>query len=301
MKLKISLSRRWFMSGKKVVITGAGGMLGKILSQQLQKSYQIFPFSRDELDITNFSQVKSRLSQIEPDIIIHTAAFTNTEKCEEEVDSTYSVNAVGTGNIVNWAVGKDTLFIYISSTGVYGEERDMERYTEFDTPNPTSIHHKTKYEGEKLVEAHLQKYLIVRTGWLFGGDREDRKNFVYKRYLEALNSRVVSSDISQIGNPTSIENLSKQIELLIRERVYGVFNVVDTAERVTRYHYIGEIIKQFGLETEMEPSIYFQRVAKVSKNESARNYKLELMGLNIMEDWRVSLERYINKLKKEIE
>jgi len=74
------------------------------------------------------------------------------------------VNAIGTQNLVNYCINKDILFIYISSTGIYGTKKEKEPYIEFDEVDPTTIHHKSKYEAEKIVQNHLNKYLILITG-----------------------------------------------------------------------------------------------------------------------------------------
>ena len=103
--------------------------------------------------------------------------------CERNPEEAYLVNTTGTDNIVNCLLEKnnDALMVYISSTGVYGRMKD-DPYIEYDEVNPTTIHHKSKYFGEQSV-LQLNNYLIIRTGWLFGGDTKNKKNFVYKRYL----------------------------------------------------------------------------------------------------------------------
>jgi len=284
------------MIDKKVLVIGAGGMLGSNLLSKLNFK-NIIGFG-SELDITNKKQVDHKLNIERPDIIIHTAAYTNVEEGEVNVDKSYLVNTIGTQNLVNYCVNKDVLFVYLSSTGIYGETKDI-GYTEFDPVIPTTVHHKSKYEGEKIVRNHCSKHLIIRTGWLYGGEKTHKKNFVYKRYLEAKNNDIVFSDDSQIGNPTSIIDLVKQIEILIILNQYGVYNCVNKAKQVSRYDYVKKIIQLFDEKSEVKvaPKGMYKRVAKVSKNESAVNYKLDLLGINVMGDWEKSLEKYINLLK----
>lgn len=289
------------MSGKKVLVTGTDGMLGSNLIKLLP--YEIIGFNSIDLDVTDFTKCIEVLDYERPNIIIHTAAYTNVEDCEISKDKAYKVNTLGTQNLVNYCINKDILFIYISSTGIYGLEKEKEPYNEFDEVNPTTVHHKTKYEAEKIVQNHLSKYLILRTGWLFGGNIKHNKNFVYKRYLEALGSKEIFGDNSQIGNPTYINDFVKQIRILIENNQYGVFNCVNKAYNVSRYNYVEKIIELFELNCIVQVSSenIFKRVAPVSNNESAINYKLNLLNLNIMDEWEKSLEIYINILKQEIE
>ena len=282
------------MYGKKVVITGSRGMLGSNLLKYLSFDSVIGL----DVDITDYKQVQQKLLEEKPDIIIHTAAYTDVEGGEANPNKAYLVNTIGTQNLVNYAIGREVLFIYISSTGVYGTAQSTP-YQEFDEVSPTTIHHKSKYEGEKIVQSHLSTFLILRTGWLYGGDKEHNKNFVYKRFLEAKNKEVIYSDNTQIGNPTSIQDFVKQIEVLINEKQFGIFNCVNGAIQVSRFTYVKKIIELFGLECKVKvaPKGMFSRVAPVSYNESAQNYKLDLLNLNVMRDWESSLCTYIKALE----
>jgi len=284
----------------KVLITGANGMLGSNLLKLLP--CETIGFTSKELDVTDFKKVSSVLDCEKPNIIIHAAAYTNVEECEVNPEKTYKINTMGTQNLVNYCINKDILFIYISSTGIYGTKKENELYNEFDEVSPTTIHHKSKYEAEKVVQNHLSKYLILRTGWLFGGDIKHSKNFVYKIYLEASKNSEIYSDDSQIGNPTYIKDLVKQIEILIENKEYGIFNCVNTANNISRYDYVKKIVELFGIDCEVKQTSdnLFQRVAPVSKNESAINYKLDLLQINKFINWDISLKNYIEKLKEEI-
>jgi dTDP-4-dehydrorhamnose reductase len=289
------------MNGEKVLITGVSGMLGSSLLKLLPYD-NIVGYASSELNITDHKKVQNVLRSEKPDIIIHTAAYTNVEACEIESDKAYLVNVIGTQNLVNYAIENDVLFVYLSSTGIYGKEKDTP-YTEFDAVNPTTVHHKSKYEAEKIVQNHLSKYIIIRTGWLFGGDKTHQKNFVYKRYLEAKDKSVIYSDNTQIGNPTYINNLVNQIMVLLTSKQYGLYNCVDNAENISRYDYVKKIIELFELpcKVKIAPVGMFQRTAPVSYNESSINKKLNLLDLNVMQNWENSLQEYIYDLKKDVE
>lgn len=275
-------------------------MLGSSLLELLP--FNTIGFNSNTLDITNAKKCINILKNEKPDIIIHTAAYTNVEDCETNSEKAYKVNIIGTQNLVNYCIDKNILFIYISSTGIYGTKKEKEPYNEFDNTDPTTIHHKSKLEAEKIVQNHLSKYLILRTGWLFGGEKKHNKNFVYKRYLEAMQSSEMYSDSSQIGNPTYVQDLVKQIQILIENTQYGIFNCVNNAYCVSRYDYVRKIVNLFNLKCDVKKASkdIFQRVANVSQNESARNYKLELMNLNVMSNWDDALKKYIVLLSKEI-
>lgn len=287
------------MSGKKILITGANGMLGSSLIIELRKKNVLSLNSK--CDITNFSMVANEINTIEPDIIIHTAAYTDVEACEINSDKAYAINTLGTQNLVNCCIDKNILFIYISSTGIYGNYKEH-AYNEFDYVKPTTIHHKSKYQAEKIIQNHLSKYLIIRTGWLYGGEIASSKNFVYKRFLESNDKKVIYSDDSQKGNPTYVVDLIQQISILIEKKQFGIFNCVNEACNVSRYDYVTSILDLFDVKCKVSiaPDGMYNRIANVSKNESAINYKLNLLGINVMDNWKDSLAKYIQKLKDEL-
>ena len=278
-------------------------MLGSNLAKLLP--YEVVALSSKELDVADPQQCEKIVRQQSPSIIFHTAAYTDVEGCEANPNRAFSVNTIGTQNLVNCCVDRDILFVYFSSTGIYGntKARGEESYIEFEMVHPTTTHHSSKYEGEKAVQNHLNKFIIARTGWLFGGTLEHRKNFVYKRYLDAKAANEIFSDDSQIGNPTFIKDLVEQIRVLIETNSYGVYNCVNKGTNVSRFDYVSKIVEAFALDCEAKraPKTEFKRLANVSKNESATNYKLDLLNLNVMGNWDKALEQYVSELKLDLE
>lgn len=276
------------------MITGSTGILGQQLSITFAEGNDILACNRQVMDITDRKQVFKTVNQFGPDVIIHAAAFTNVEAAERDSDLAFAVNVFGTQNLVESTQGANPLFVYISSTGNYGVGRKDTPYTELDLVCPTTQYHLSKYQGEKVVHQHISRFLILRTGWLFGGDVLQTKNFVYKRFLEAQGKKVLYSDPNQSGSPTCVVDFSAQIRYLVEQKCLGVYNCVNEGV-ATRLEYVKKIIEYYDLPCEVLPirGGRFKRVAAVSPNESAYNYNLNQRGLNIMHAWQESLQRYI--------
>lgn len=287
------------MSGHKVLVTGSRGLLGSYIIPFLSSRYRVVGMD-SRVDVLDSKLVLDRLNIEKPDIIIHAAAFTDVDGCEKNIDKAYGVNTMGTQNMVNYCVNKNVKLIYISSTGVYGEGSN-ESYNEFDIVCPTTIHHKSKYEAEKVVCNHLTNYLILRVGWLYGGYNQNN-NFVYNRFIESSGNDYIYSDGSQVGNPTSVSDVSAQLLLLIEKEQCGIFNCVNSAYNVSRFDYVKKIIEIFEVNCDVRKGgeAMFKRLAPVSKNESAINYKLNLLNLNIMSDWETALYKYMQVLKNNL-
>jgi len=278
------------------LVTGASGALGSALCSYFKEA---LPLYRHDFDLTDLHETKNFIHQRNPKVVIHTAAMTNVEECEKDIDACYKINTLGTYNLLESIKGQGTKFIYISSTGLYGASKSQP-YTEFDQPLPTTVHHHSKYEAEKLIQTLHNNHLILRTGWLFGAGIHQTKNFVVNRYKEALNHAHLTSDNIQKGNPTFILDVIKQLEIMINHDLRGTFNVVNQGH-ASRYEYVKAIIDNFALSAEVQPGEAFKRIAPVSNNEMATNYKLHLLGLDQMPHWTKSLTTYIQTIKKEIE
>lgn len=279
----------------RILVTGADGMLGSCLMRTFS-GHDLIPLLESECNITNASRVAEILDQAAPQVIIHTAACTNVESCETDREKTFLVNVTGTDNLLRGAAEAGTAFVYISSTGIYGDHKN-EPYTELDDIRPTTVHHRSKHEAEKLVIAATANHIVLRIGWLFGAAPDHPRNFIVHRYREARDKDFIYADDSQRGNPTWTENITRQLQYMIENHIYGVFNCVDHRP-ATRLDYVKKIIELAGLDCRVEvaPQGFFKRVAPVSPNESAVNHRLGSMDIDLMEDWHDSLARYMESL-----
>jgi dTDP-4-dehydrorhamnose reductase len=285
----------------KILITGANGLLGSKLFEYLVKQGEIVTkYDRREFSwIDNNKNIKKFE---EFDYIIHAAAKTDVEECEKDQKSCYLNNTLLTDRISYAASQAGCRFVYISSTGIYGTAKKDDPYHEYDNVYPTTHHHNSKWLGEKAVMNYNKDSLIIRTGWLYGGESDANKNFVESRIKEALNSntKIIYSNIDQIGVPTYTTDLVKKIYELINNKENGVFNIVNKG-KCSRYEFVLNIIKIAGLQVEVIPvnSNYFNRRAQVSNNESAVSLKLHQLGYKELPDWQESLNGYIeNDLKR---
>lgn len=280
----------------KILITGAAGLLGSELLNTLikNKRYTVFSPSKSELDITNRSQINSYFEKNSPDIVIHSAAHTNVEEAELFPELAYRLNTMATWSLAMACLNANAILVFISSTGVYGK-KEIGTWKEYENPMPTTTHHTSKLKAEDFVRQLVRRHLVIRTGWLFGGPLDNPKNFVYNRIKEAEGQTVIFANSKQIGNPTSARDLSKQLELLIDERIFGTFNCVNKGV-VSRLEYIQSIYNYSQNRIEVRPNEGdYKRIADVSNNESAENYYLDSIGLDIMPDFRDSLKSYIDE------
>jgi dTDP-4-dehydrorhamnose reductase len=278
----------------KAFLTGASGILGTDIKAALEsENWEVAGFNSTNIDITNRSEVRKKVQSFKPDLIIHSAAMTNVDLCEDDTKSAFLANVIGTHNLSLSAADNETKIVYISSCGVYGNGKKTP-HTEDDPTYPVNYHHYTKLLGEQRVKEHNKRFIIVRPGWLFGGTPLHKKNFIEARRKEATKNPAIKSAVDKVGCPTYTMDLAKQLVTLLNEDVFGTFNIVNEGT-ASRFDYVSEIITAFHFNNSMEPvnSNEFPRKANMPDNEMLENMHLSLRGLNNMRHWKEALNNYI--------
>ena len=232
----------------KILITGAGGMLGQTLCAHLKEcGHNIQGFSKEKLDVTNFVQVeKVFCAQEKLDLVIHCAAYTKVDQAESEPEFAYLVNGYGTENVAILCNKLKVPMLYVSTDYVFdGEQKHP--YTTWDVTHPLSVYGKSKLAGEIAVQRHLSQFYIVRTSWLYG---PYGKNFVDTILLAAEQKKPLKVVSDQIGSPTYTVSLSEIIADLIKTERFGLYHATDDG-LTTWFDFACEITK--GLDVLVTP------------------------------------------------
>jgi len=278
----------------RVLVTGAKGMLGGDLCRVFQEKHDVIATDVEEMDIRDHALVFKTLEDARPDMVVHLAGITEVDGCERDPDLAYSVNALGTKNVALACQRANALMTYVSTLSVFDGTK-CEPYTEFDRPNPQSQYAKSKYQGEILVRDFLDRYYIVRAGWLFGGGPHDKK-FVGK-IIDLARTRTELMVVNdKFGSPSYTKDLASGILRLVDTDQYGTYHMVNTGPASSRYEIAQEILKYAKIDTcRLIPcsSAHFPLAAPRPRMEAGRNYNLELMGLRIMRPWQDALREYI--------
>lgn len=279
----------------KVLVTGAKGQLGTDLVLLLSdRGYEVYGYGREELDITNFDQVKRVIREIHPDVVIHTAAYTKVDLAESEPDQAFLINSYGTRNVavVSEAVGAK--LVYISTDYVF-DGTATTPYNEFASTTPQSVYGKSKLAGEQFVRDLHSKFFIVRTSWVFG---KHGNNFV-KTMLKLAQERdelMVVHD--QVGCPTYTIDLANCVLELIQTEKYGVYHVSNSGH-CSWYEFAKAIFEEAGIEVKVNPCTTkdFPRPAPRPTYSVFEHMALKLNGFSEMRYWREALKEFIIRIK----
>lgn len=285
------------MSINRILVTGAAGMVGSYLSEvfhdvELILTDIVGDFSR--LDVCDPTAVRQMVQEVHPDVVLHLAAATNVDRCQQEPDRAYRTNSIGTQNLALACQATNTLLVYISTAGVFWGDKP-EPYTEFDDPRPANIYGDSKLQGERIIASLLQRYYIVRAGWMVGGGQRDKK-FVGMIANQIIGGRTKLRVVNdKFGSPTYAKDLLGGIKRLLGTGYYGLYHMVNagTGSRYDVALAMRDIMNRPDIEIEPVSSAYFPLPAPRARSEMMRNYKLELLGCDWMRPWPDALAEYI--------
>ena len=278
----------------KIVVTGAGGLLGRAF-MACGGDNEIAAVGRTELNTGMPNKVLALAALHQADVLINCAADTDVEGAERDSEHAHAVNAVLPALLAESCVRAGAKMIHISSTGCYGDWK-ASPYTEDDVLRPTTVHHRTKALGEDAVRAKANRWMILRTGWLYGLSAPGRKNFIRDRLEEAKKISPLLANAHQKGNPTFVDDVARQAYRLVENDEDGIFNCVAHGS-ATRRDYVEAIVRGAGLSVAVEaaPDDHFARRAPVSSNETAENTRLKRIGLDMMPAWREAVMAFVGK------
>lgn len=207
-----------------VLIVGAQGMLGTDLIKTLQHTHQVRGVDIADCDITSSEATLNLLSRMKPAWVINTAAYTQVDRCEEERDEAFKVNAAGVKNLALACRKIGAKLLHLSTDYVF-DGKTKKPYREEDPVNPLSVYGKSKCEGESAVQSILDDCIIVRTGGLYGKGGNNFVNTVIARAREKDELTVVND---HFASPTYTVDLSKAIATLVHLSPRGIFHVVNS-------------------------------------------------------------------------
>lgn len=279
----------------KVVVTGVGGQLGYDVVKELSaRGHEAIGIDIAELDITDAHAVSAYFDTVRPDALIHCAAYTATDKAEDEPEVCRKVNADGTKNLALACSATGAKMLYISTDYVFDGKGDTPFRVD-DKIAPLSVYGKTKYEGEVHVREILDKYFVIRISWVFG---INGKNFIRTMLRLAEDRDTVSVVCDQIGSPTYTKDLAPLLCDMAQSDKYGTYHATNEGY-CSWFELARETFSAAGLDMKVEPITSDKFPAKIKRPENSRLDKstLDENGFSRLPDWKDAVRRYVAELK----
>jgi dTDP-4-dehydrorhamnose reductase len=282
----------------KILVTGYTGQLGyDVVHHGLQLGFNMVGIGSKDLDITDKEAVSQYINKVEPDAIIHCAAFTAVDEAEDDKDTSRNVNVNGTKNLVEVAKEINAKFMYISTDYVFSGEGQLP-FNEADEPRPIGQYGRTKLEGEEAVKQLLDKWFIVRISWVFG---INGNNFVKTmlRLAQTRNELNVVGD--QFGSPTYTSDLSKLLIDMIKTDKYGIYHASNEGF-CSWSDFAQEIFRQANVRVKVNSISTEEYPTRAVRPKNSRMSKQKLLdnGFELLPRWQDAIERYLEQLKREV-
>lgn len=273
-------------------------MLGTELVKQVRRveGYRVIPSVIKDLDITDMVSVRDNLQELRPDVIIHTAAYTQVDSAEKDPLSARMVNAEGTKNLAFFCRELGIEIMYISSDYVFDGKKGS-GYVESDVPCPINTYGRSKLLGEEYVQALLDRYKIIRTSWLNGLGGSFTRNFIETILRVAQRKNRISVVNDQIGRPTFTFDLARRLVLMLEMPETGIFHVTNSGH-CSWYELAEEIVQMGGVEgVSVHPitTAQFRSLALRPEFSVLENKRLRDLGLEPLPHWRDSLREYFRR------
>jgi dTDP-4-dehydrorhamnose reductase len=303
----------------KVFVTGVAGQLGHDVMNELSKrGYEgvgtdlapeysgvqdnspVTKMPYVSLDITDASAVQATIKEVNPDVIIHCAAWTAVDMAEDDdkVEKVRAINAGGTQNIANVAKELDAKMVYISTDYVFDGQGEKPWEPDCKDYKPLNVYGQTKLEGELAVANTLDKYFIVRIAWVFG---LNGKNFIKTMLNVAKTHDTVKVVNDQIGTPTYTYDLARLLVDMVETDKYGYYHATNEGGYISWYDFTKEIYRQAGLDTKVLPVTTAEYgLSKAARPFNSRLDKSKLVenGFTPLPTWQDALSRYLKEIKE---
>lgn len=300
----------------KIFVTGVGGQLGHdVMNELAKRGYEgvgsdvapEYSGIADEsavtgmpyvsLDITDKEAVEKVITEINPDAVIHCAAWTAVDMAEDDdkVELVRNVNAGGTQNIADVCKKLDCKMLYLSTDYVFDGQGTEPWQPDCKDYKPLNVYGQTKLEGELAVSNTLEKYFIVRIAWVFG---LNGKNFIKTMINVGKTHDEVRVVNDQIGTPTYTYDLARLLVDMVETDKYGYYHATNEGGYISWYDFCVEFYNQYGLGTKVIPvSTEEYGRSKAARPVNSRLDKSNLVeaGFQPLPSWQDAVSRYLKE------
>ena len=284
---------------QRVLVTGGDGLLAYALRMLAPADCEMIFRSRAEFDLTAPAQMAEQLKTLRPEVVINTAAYNLVEKCEQERELSWTVNATAPEALAKLCAQQNIRLVHYGTDYVFDGAKGA-AYLETDVPNPLNHYGAGKLAGEQAVLAASPKHVVMRTSWVFGSHPTQTKSYVHSVLRAARAGNNLKATTDQASVPTYSEDLARWTLELIDKGGVGLFYAVND-EGVSRFDWTRAILEE-AKELKMIPdsvvvepvtSDFFKSTMPRPKTSILGNGKLTALLGHPLASWRGGLRKML--------
>lgn len=302
----------------KVFVTGVGGQLGHDVMNELSaRGYEgvgsdlapeysgiadgsaVTKMPYVSLDITDAQAVQAVIARVQPDAVVHCAAWTAVDLAEDgdKVEKVRAINVGGTQNMADACKKLACKLVYLSTDYVFDGQGETPWQPDCQDYKPLNVYGQSKLDGELAVANTLERYFIVRIAWAFG---LNGNNFIKTMVNLGKTHDTLRVVCDQIGTPTYTLDLARLLVDMIETEKYGYYHATNEGGYISWYDFACEIFRQAGMDTRVIPVT----TAEYGLSKAARPFnsrldksKLTQAGFARLPSWQDAVSRYLKEAK----
>ncbi len=202
---------------------GANGRLGAALFREYSREASVVGLSHAQADLLKYEEIPALLSSFEFDLLINCAALTAVDYCEAHGDEAFRINGEAPGRLAAVCRERQAQMVHFSTDYVF-DGRQRVPYTEDDQPRPLSIYGESKLAGEINVLQADERFLVVRTSWVFG---PDRPSFIDQLIQRARQTAEVAAVADKFSTPTYTADVAEWLRVAWEKQITGLLHLAN--------------------------------------------------------------------------
>jgi dTDP-4-dehydrorhamnose reductase len=282
----------------KVLLIGANGQLGSDINKVFSAAGdEVVALKHAEMDVCDASRVATVVAEVQPQVVLNTAAFHKVEECEKKPELAFQVNGSAAMNLAQVCQKAGATLVHFSTDYVFGGYSRNTPLEETDRPAPLNVYGISKLAGEYLIPSNTDRYFVVRVCGLYGiaGSSGKGGNFVENMLKKALAGEAVRVVEDQVLTPTYTVDLAKAVRQLIQTGEFGLYHLSSEGQ-CSWYEFTRHIFECAGIKANLTgcKTSDFPSPVKRPAYSVLSKAKLRRIGLSIP-SWQDALPRYLQE------
>ena len=278
----------------KMLVLGHKGMLGQDLVLRLTGPHEVEGRDVDDFDIVSEADCRRVVAECNPEVVLNAAAYTNVDGCETDPERCMAVNGLGVKNIALACRGRGITLVHFSTDYVF-DGRKRTPYDEADEPAPINRYGQSKLEGERFLQALADRYLLIRTAWLYG---RHGRNFIHTILERSATVKSLEVVDDQVGSPTFSWDLALAVQRLVEGGHEGIFHITNRG-RCSWYELAVKLLQYAGRDDVTVRPIASGQLARPAERPAwsvMSGQKFVAVTGKAMRFWQIALQDYLERI-----